>query len=310
MFRLNRNDLALIAMIAQHRILNLDQLAVGTGGSKEAVGKRVKRLEKRGWLVPESRGFGRGRGRPEKLISVSPKGAQILRDKELLPRDICDELITASSTGSIDHLLLTNWILVQVAALSRRAPFLATHHHSYASPFSKRPGNGVSLLYDQVHLSAPDTPVGFEPDVAFSVHHSELNKSLLFLVEVDMATEDLGNPDRSPGDVRHKIRCYQAYFGTGGYKRYEDLWHTEFNGFRLLFLTSTHKHLVTLCKLTREMPPSDFVWLSDQRRMLADGLYETIWIRGGNGDRARESILGSQLSRFRTGLHPGRGGVT
>ena len=104
MFRLNRNDLALMVMIAQYRILNLDQLAVGSGGSKEAVGKRVKRLEKKGWLVPESRGFGRGRGRPEKLISVSPEGAQILREKDLLPRDICDEQITGSSTGSIDHL--------------------------------------------------------------------------------------------------------------------------------------------------------------------------------------------------------------
>jgi len=69
------------------------------------------------------------------------------------------------------------------------------------------------------------------------------------------------------------------------------------NGFRLLFITKTAGRLAALCKLTQEMQPSNFVWLTDQQRMFDDGISWKIWARGGNLQVMQRSIIGSLCCR-------------
>jgi hypothetical protein len=152
-----------------------------------------------------------------------------------------------------------------------------------------------------------DKPLLFTPDAAFSVHHKERDKSLLFFAEIDMATEDLANPDRSSGDLRHKILCYQRHFRGGGYKRYQDTWGLDFNGFRTLLVTVTPIRFTQLCKLVTAMPPSGFVWLTDQASLLAEGLWGPIWTRGGNHDSGREWLFGNEGPRIQSLLRPNPG---
>lgn len=73
-------------------------------------------------------------------------------------------------------------------------------------------------------------------------------------------------------DIRTKIINYQQYFQSSGYKRYQDLWDCELNGFRHLFLANTSARLTALCRLLQQMRPSDFVWLTDRDRMFAEGV--------------------------------------
>jgi hypothetical protein len=53
---------------------------------------------------------------------------------------------------------------------------------------------------------------------------------------------------------------------------------------------------MALCRLVQEMPPSDFIWLTDQQRMFTHGLSAKIWARSGKQDSNRESILGNEMA--------------
>jgi len=51
--------------------------------------------------------------------------------------------------------------------------------------------------------------------------------------------------------------------------------------------------MASLCKLAQEMPTNDFIWLTDQEKLLSEGLHSQIWARGGKQDASPHSILGS-----------------
>ena len=305
MFRLKNSDLDLLKLIAEHRLISIDQLVMAHGGGPDVLGKRVKMFEKESFVSAVPGGLGRHRGRPEKFWSITIKGIHVLRDHQAVPSDTKDSSMIVDDTSAAPHLILLNWVLVQLLYLKRSAPFMASSHFSSESPFIYRDAQGKSLLWDQVRIPGAKGPVGFEPDAVFHFQNKEGSKSLLFFVEVDMGTEDYANPDRSPGDIRHKIERYQSYFQNGGYKRFEQLCQTAFNGFRLLFVTHSQKRLFRMCHLTCEMPPSDFIWLTDGQALLAKGIYETIWVRGGHTQRPLQSIIGNQLPAVRAVLAEG-----
>ena len=144
--------------------------------------------------------------------------------------------------------------------------------------------------------------IEFIPDGVFSITNNaaEPKKTLLFFLEVDMGTETIASMDRNFKDVRQKIINYQALFHSGCYKRYERVFDIKLNGFRLLFLANTPVRFIALCRLAKAMPPSDFVWLTDQERMFSGGVSADIWARGGRHDEPLQSILGPKLSRKAT----------
>ena len=111
-----------------------------------------------------------------------------------------------------------------------------------------------------------------------------------------MGTETIASMDRGHKDIRQKILNYQTLFRSGVYKGYERVFGAQLNGFRLLFLANSIPRLTSLCRLVREMPPSDFIWLADQEKMFSYGLAAKIWARGGRDEGAPQSILG-HLSR-------------
>jgi hypothetical protein len=111
-----------------------------------------------------------------------------------------------------------------------------------------------------------------------------------------MDTEPIASLDRSPNDIRQKVINYQAIFRNGNYKRFENIFGFKFNGFRLLFMTNSPTRSTSLSRLVREMPPSDFIWLTNQGEMFSHGLASEIWVRGGKIDQPAQSIIGSNLA--------------
>jgi len=137
--------------------------------------------------------------------------------------------------------------------------------------------------------------IEFTPDCVMALTHKGIHKTLLFFLEVDMGTETLASPKRTKVDVRQKVVNYQTYLRFKRYRRYEHLWNCSLNGFRLLFLAYGPGRLASLCRLVRDMPPSDFIWLTDRRLLLSKGVWADIWSRGGRHDVPPQSILGSQM---------------
>ena len=112
-----------------------------------------------------------------------------------------------------------------------------------------------------------------------------------------MGTESLASPSSASRDFREKIVRYQDHFRAAAYQRYEAPLGCGLRGFRLLVVTNSPRRLASLCRLVQQTPPSDFIWLTDQASMFANGLSAAIWVRGGRQEMATQSILGPTYGR-------------
>jgi hypothetical protein len=193
--------------------------------------------------------------------------------------------------------MMANSVWVQLRRIQRQTPFLTECHLASDSPLTERTSNGKSVLLDQVALEDGKL-IGFEPDGAFCLHHAEIRQSLLFLFEVDRGTEPRTSLAERPA-ISRKLACYQRYFATEGYKKYEERWGSLFPGFRLLILAETAQRTEAICRLVRESPPSEFVWIAEYGNMLAQGLHAPIWYAGGDTQLAAQSSLGGQYERVK-----------
>jgi len=297
-FKLNKNDREILRLIAEYRVVTATQLAALLMRPPSSLRNRLRKLEGAELTRTGTRGFGRAPGRPENQISLARPGVDLLRDADILAQDVPIERVIADNAHCHDHHLLTNWFRIHLVQMSRAVAGLAVRFLAPTSPFLAWPSGKWPLVSDRVIVDGNSgDAISFTPDGVFSIKAKEHQKTLLFFLEVDMGTETVASPRRHKGDVRQKIVNYQAYFQSEQYKRYQDVFGCELNGFRLLILTATNARLVRLCRLVREMPPSDFVWLSDRGGMFEHGTSAQIWARGGKDDTGPQSILGRKLAR-------------
>ena len=294
--RLAESDLGILKCIAEYRILTVEQLSLLAQRNAVGVHRRLSQLQRAGLILATVRQHGRKRGRPEKLISLSAAGAGILIERAPASGIVSPDAATAEGIHCIDHQLLCNWFRVHLAHIPRIAPQLEVGFFAPTSPFPPAQGADGALVGAQ--LSCPGVEgaaSGFVPDGICWLRHGAQDKTILLFLEVDRGTEPLASPQRHKGDVRQKVVNYQAFFRSGGQQRFEKLWNCRLRGFRVLLLASSPQRLSALCALVRQMPPSDFIWLSGQQELFQEGLWNRIWVCGGRPDGGLKSILGSQL---------------
>jgi hypothetical protein len=270
------------------------QLAALLQKNKPAVRKRIRDLKKRGFVKVTANEFGHSFGRPESLIGLSEQGADSLKENKLIAEDVAHEDIGPVSPRLINHQLLLNWFRIHLEQTRQAIEGLRIRFLAYNSPLVPRGPDGSVITTDCSPIGRKTVrEVKFTPDAVFATTHSTVNKTLLFFLEVDCNTETLSSPQRDMKDIRQKILKYQWYFQSLKYKRYEAIFETcNLRGFRVLFLTKTVGRLAALCKLTQEMQPSRFIWLTEQERMFTYGVSANIWARGGNLHATQQSILG------------------
>lgn len=290
---LTKKDYALIELIAEYRILTIDQISILTNIGQRAAQKRVSKLAELGVLEISSRTLHKLKGRPENMYSVSQSGAKQLLQRGILPQTTQMRHITAEGIYHHEHELLLNWFRIHLLNIERHIPDLSIDFISSKSPFVKLRHTGHPLIADEVEIDKKNRI--FIPDGVFSIASSKQKKRLLFFLEVDMSTESrLSSTDR--GDtISQKLRNYHKYFLTNGYKRYQRKWNCQLNGFRLLFLTNTPERAVQLSRFVQRNQANNFIWIGNQERMNKLGLAGKIWARGGNSE-SLESILGPTLN--------------
>ena len=201
------------------------------------------------------------------------------------------------NSSSREHQLLLNWVCIHVRHLKSAISDLTTDFLLSTSTFFDSSGSKVPHPRDRVRLNnADDKQTSFLPDGVFFIKSIKPKKALLFFVEIDMSTETIAHFKNSEKDVLQKIINYQAYFRAGGYKRYESHWNCRFKGFRLLIITNKPSRVEALSRLVAQTPPSDFIWLTDQKSLHSQGISDRIWVRGGRAERSLESIVGPTLA--------------
>ncbi len=297
---INKNDIAILADLADYRMMTVGQLALLRERNEAALRRRVKMLVDEGVVEALPVSLARGRGHPVGVFGVGRGGYELLREHGVLPEQVQFEL--ARGTGLVpqaDHQLLMNWCRLHLVNMERQIPRLSFKFLSCNSPFSYDCLRGSSVVCEDLPAtdSSPGENIRLIPDAAFAVTDSEQQKTLLFFLEIDMATEPVSSSNPKKTDIAKKIANYQVYFQSRAYKRYENEWGIELNGFRLLFVCNKLERMTSLCRVVQALPPSDFVWLTCRARMFDQGISGAIWQRGGKSDNRQWSILGRLTQR-------------
>ena len=296
--RLIPSDYDILLAIAECRIVTTPQLAALLSRSSKGVRDRATRLIAEGLLEELVRSRGRRRGRPERVVSLCESGVALLKERRLMDSKIPADAVMGGSLRCRNHQLLLNWVRIHLAQVEKVLARLEVRFLAHNSPFLPVEFCSMSVVADPEPGQAKSQRVAsLKPDATISIYDRDLNRALLFFLEVDLGTETLASPQRDLTDIRQKILSYGACFDRLVYKRYEKLWNCQLNGFRLLFITDTLARLGTLSSLVQEMPPSDFIWLTEQSRMFKDGISAEIWARGGRLDMLPQSILGRLACR-------------
>jgi len=294
--KLSKQDLATIISLAEYRVMTIRHLEVLYPGNKRVLRRKLKKFADQGLIQIGSGVFIKKRGRPKDIFSLGEEGFEFLKAKEILNKDIPYERVKAITAHSLSHMLLINDFRIQLVQAEKLAPNLSATFLSPNSPFIPRFDDDRPIVYERFALDKDGANwVNYTPDGVFVLQCTESKKTLLFFLEVDMATESLASGKGYKGNIEEKIINYQLSYKLARYKRYESFFKCRLRGFRLLFLTNDFARLGKLSKLIVQMPPSDFINITDQGSFSAKGLWAPIWHKGGRIDQQPISILGSKM---------------
>jgi hypothetical protein len=293
--KITKNSYKTLIQLAECRVLTSIQLSVLNQRSCQVVRRDIRLLEKEGFIDTGKQRHGQGRGRPADIIFLAPAGVKFLQDEGVLSNNATFIEKKVTDGILVDHHLLVNWFHLHLIHMERVIPQLSVNFLS-ANANTLVQNNRFSLKERVKMDSSLEGFTEFIPDGAFSLTYkdTETSKTLLFFLEVDMGTETLASENRNSKDIRQKFLNYQALFRGEQYKRYEKIFSGQLNGFRLLFLANIYARMAAICRLIREMPPSEFIWVTDQQRMFSHGLSAEIWTRGGKNDGPPRSVMGSK----------------
>ena len=187
MTKLTQKDIVILKAIAEHRLLQIDQLANLNCTGRRGAQKKVVALHKAGYLDLISRSLGKGKGRPENLCSLSEKGVDVLRNLELIDPTIPYNRINGQEIRNKNHDLLVNWFRLHVLQLQRNIPDLSTDFISSTTPFLPLRPNGLPTISESITIQGQEQ--NFIPDAVFSIYSKEQGKRLLFFLQVDMSLQ-------------------------------------------------------------------------------------------------------------------------
>ncbi len=289
---LKQKDLSFLQNLAEYRLLSTRQAAIIEGISERAIRNRANALCQSGLVELRYRAMGRGRGRPEYLIALKEKGMDYLRretDSGLNASPVSDQ-----DFACIEHHLLVNWFRVHLLHMTRIIPKLSADFYSPTTPFLPRRKDGKPVISDMVRVG--DQEEWLIPDGVFVLKNTERDKALLFFLEVDMSTESHTSRKEDKKNLASKIHKYLRYFEAEGYKRYQKAFECTLNGFRLLFVANSSLRKESICRLIKDLPPLNFVWVTDQELMFKQGISAKIWMGGGRSDKEYQSIIGPSMA--------------
>ncbi len=206
----NQKDNSLLQAIVEYRILLIDQIALLNHTKKRTVQNRVSKLFNNGLVNLSPRNFSTNFGRPENIISISEKGARLLKSENLIDNKIPIERLVPDKINNIEHELLLNWFRIHLDHIPIKNPDLTTDFISSTTPFLPLRNTGFPLISES--FKQENHSIDFVPDGVFTISSKDQNMSLLFFLEVDMGTESLNSRSLKTNNISTKIKNYRAYF--------------------------------------------------------------------------------------------------
>jgi hypothetical protein len=283
--QISNKNLDLLRALADYQLLTITQATVLFFASRQMARRHFRELYHEGLIEISYQDLNKTKGKPEGLIRLSHRAADLLKEQGLYENDVYREKTASFDHDAVEHQLLINWARIHLIHMERclarlKVNFLspAFHHEDYILPLSD-----LKLGLDLV------------PDGIFSISDNIQFKPILFFLEVDMGTESLTSKSSLKNNLNHKIIAYQDIFRTTSYKRLEIPLNASFLGFRTLFVANTLARYEQICRLTKSIKNTDFIWVTHKDHVFGKGISDMIWARGGHSENDPQSILGPTL---------------
>jgi hypothetical protein len=215
-FRLKTTDCSMLECLAEHRILTVSQVGAVFHKSRQVVRRRLRDLEKGGFVGVVGSELGRGRGRPESSLGLTERGIDALKEKGVLGQDVPYEKVLGDCLFAASHQLLLNWFRIHLKEVERILPRLNIKVLAQESPFLPKAQDGRIFITD--HSPVPDSGmkgVTFTPDAVFAMTDPVEGKTCLFFLEVDRGTEIMASPRRDMTDILKQPLLNQAIIVFG-----------------------------------------------------------------------------------------------
>lgn len=240
---LTERDLALLIAVYKHRYLSASQVQALLFPSRQTTLRRLKFLATNKYL----RAF-RVPGIPEQIVGLNRLGAELVAEQLLVP---VTELGWSAKTKVpqdpwfMRHHLLTSWFRIRLSKEVSAKPQLAFLGFIPEYLGESQEEGGIKRYLWEVVLdrqSKPREKLAHVPDGVFALGRKDsqgaVSHAALFFLEIDRGTEEIANPDKG---VLKTLRFYLSLMGEPErYQRYaQDFQVKEFQGFRILFLTTT-----------------------------------------------------------------------
>ncbi len=191
--KVTRRDLELMETLAEHRVLTALMLATIRSRNVRALRRRLAALIDLGLLVADRRYQRAPRGRPERMISVSAAGVDLLKDRGILDPRAPTERATRPADRHLRHLTMMNELRAQLSQIPRMHTELSVRFLSSTSPFLPTWAQGRPITFDR--FRAPEgRECSLIPDGVLALSHATLKKTLLFFVEIDTGSEPVTSP--------------------------------------------------------------------------------------------------------------------
>jgi hypothetical protein len=292
--RLSDADAAILIALADYHVLTLAQLAIAVDRNSNSLRRRLRALADQGMINVLARRRPAFQGRPEHMVLLCEPGFDLLRACGRVPRSAAWERDSVRRAQHTEHELLINDLRIQLVQIQRFLPAVVVRCFVQNPLCPGEHPDSVDSIHEKFQLDATGEQIEFTPDGVFSLTHRELEKTLLFFLEADRATEPLTSARGGRG-LSAKLAAYQAYLSSDRYRRYEDILRAKLRGFRLLLLVDGAARFAAVCRLVRETPQSEFVWVTSREQLLHGGCWGPVWTVGGRITDPSQSILGTKM---------------
>lgn len=297
---LMERDLEVLVQVYKFRYMSPSQVQALLFPSRQTTLRRLRYLTDNGYLsrfrVP---------GIEEFLFCLEKKGAEVVAEKLLVP---VSELLWSAKTKAprdpwfMRHFLLTGWFRIRLMDELEGIPGIKLLGFIPEYIGEAQEGGGVKkYLRDVVtdQASSQRSKITHTPDAVFALGRKgektasapdrlEASKEgALFFLEIDRGTEAIANPEKG---VLKTLRYYLSLMGSDHYQRYaRDFEVPPFQGFRVLFLTTTRERIENIRTVGGKFPwtpekAKRFIWLAPREVLEKGEVLGRVWRSFDPGD--------------------------
>lgn len=296
-FTINERSLALLAYVAQHRLIASDDLALLDGGSEQKAKREMRRLWAHGHLVrPMAQLLMAGITGPQPIVyGLSNKGARLLREHGNRIADIdWSENTQRAGVRFIDHEVARARFMVGLAVESRARPdvkLLRSEAILVRAPEKTRSSKTPLKWTALVPENGLEVAASVIADDLFGLAFSD-GTAAYFLVEIDRgqmpvrrsadsAEEWEGGKRRLRTFFKHKLAAY--YHGWRQRRHVEQF---GLEQIRIATVTTSERRIETMLDALREVTHgkgSDLFLFAHESELRDKGPLAADWIAGKGG---------------------------